>query len=79
LLGPWLAVAVTSALFAAMQAAFGWSAVVVAAGAGAVYGLGYELSESLLVPVACHVTVNVVLFVVTPALSAGIVSLALPG
>lgn len=69
-LGSWLAVVVVSAVFAAMQSTLGGAAVAVAFGASVVYGLGYELSESLLTPVVCRVTVNALLFVVVPVASA---------
>lgn len=66
-LGSAFAVVVTSVVFAAMQTPFGSSAVAVGFGAGLIYGLGYELSDSLAVPVVCRVTANVLLFVVFPA------------
>jgi len=62
--GSWAALGVTSVVFAAMQAPFGEISVAIGFVAGVIYGLGYELSDSLAVPVVCHVTLNLLLFVV---------------
>jgi membrane protease YdiL (CAAX protease family) len=75
--GPWFGVGTVAVVFATMQAAFGGTAVALALGAGVIYGLGYELSESLVVPIVCRGTVNLSLMVVLPAVSAGVVP-ALP-
>lgn len=71
-LGSAFAVVVTSVVFAAMQTPLGSGAVAVGFGAGLIYGLGYELSDSLAVPVVCRVTANVLLFVVFSASAASV-------